>query len=189
MARRCADTPLGYLGGVRGNEAVTGRVGRWLLLACTVIGLAAMHTLGHAGSHSGVHRAAGHGERPAAVSAAQAEQLAGQSTTGHDPGAPVMVAAAAVALINVVTDGCAGHGCPHVQPAPEPGRHDLPAWSVCLAVLAGLGVAVLLAWLLISGRAPAGDAVRRVAGRVGESRTPPWPGFGLQLVSVSVMRI
>ena len=179
---------LGTVVGVRVDEVVTGRVGRWLLLACTVIGLAAMHTLGHTSSHTGAHHPPGHADRPPAVSAGQTDDVALEA--GHGTGAPVMVSAAVVALIDLMmVDGCAGDGCAHAQPAPEPGREVPPAWSVCLAVLAALSVAVLLAWLLISRQARAGEAVRRVAARLGESRAPPWPGFGSQLVSVSVMRI
>lgn len=186
-ARRCANTRVGYRGGVQGELSVTGRVARLLLLACTAIGLAAMHIMGHGGSHTGMHHARGHADQPAAVPAEQprAGSLAGDR---QGPGTTEWVSAAAVELIDVRVGGCAGVDCRHAQPAPEPARHDLPAWSVCLAVLTGLSVAVLLAWLLIGRTTRAGGAVRRVVARLGESRAPPRPGFGLQQVSVSVIR-
>ncbi|MFI5894887.1 DUF6153 family protein [Actinoplanes sp. NPDC051513] len=70
--------------------AVAGRAARWLLLACTLFGLAAMHTLGHSGMHMDDH-------------------------AGHQPTGPVMAAAAAMnissdAVAITVTAGCPGCG-------------------------------------------------------------------------------
>ncbi|HEX8347248.1 MAG TPA: hypothetical protein VF657_21290, partial [Actinoplanes sp.] len=130
-----------------------------------------------------------HSAHPAAPPAGQPAPVLAQAAAGHGAASLALLTATVVALIDRVVDGCSGDGCAHAQPTPEPGRHDLPAWSVCLAVLAGLSVAVLLAWLLVGRATRAGEAVRRVAARLGESRAPPWPGFGLQQVSVSVIRI
>lgn len=138
---------------MRVETVIAGRVARWLLLACTVLGLAAMHTLGH-----------GHGHDMAA----------------HPP---------AVAAMPAVTDSCPPGHCAPMVTAPSPGRNDMPAWSVCLAVLAGLGVAALLAWLLLStaaGRAMSALAVLRP---YGVPRAPPCSKLGLRVVSVSVSRI
>jgi hypothetical protein len=41
-------TQTGSVSCVRDEAVAAGRMARWLLLACTLLGLAAMHTLGHA---------------------------------------------------------------------------------------------------------------------------------------------
>lgn len=143
-----------------------GSAARWLLLACTVIstaiGVAAMHTLGHGTSHT---HGASHG--------------AG--------GGPAAAVAAGVAVIAVAVDECSG--CAHAGGS-SPGRHDLPAWSICVAVLAAAGAVVLLAWWLDARRGRAGAAVPVLGnGRPAVPRAPPGTLLGLQLSVVSVRRI
>jgi membrane-associated phospholipid phosphatase len=63
-----------------------GRAARWLLLACTLFGLAAMHTLGHAGmrmaaDHHGVQVAAG------PVTMGLADAVGAHCPDGHCDGA------------------------------------------------------------------------------------------------------
>lgn len=63
------------------------------------------------------------------------------------------------------------------------------AWSVCLAVLAGLTVAALLLFWLLRRRSDVRVNVRSFSiGRV-IPRAPPRRGAGLQLASISVIRI
>ncbi|TNH28676.1 hypothetical protein FHG89_14705 [Micromonospora orduensis] len=150
--------------GVRAVGA--GRMARWVLLACTLFGLAAMHTLGHAGMHMGTHP--GHGP-------AGAVAVAG----GMD--VPADVAAA----VTAVTGECPG--CAHVSGPQGPGRDGMPGWSVCLAVLTGLAVLVLLtAWWWARPR-PVGSQTRNVSALSRVSRGPPRP-VGLSLARLSVLR-
>ena len=171
------------VGGVQAPEVsrAAARMGRWLLLACTVIGLAAMHTLGHGASHTT------HGD-------AHAGSPADAGSDGHPAGvtvgAPLAAGTVAVAVaaapgqMLAAADGC-GDGCAHGDSG-GPGRHDIPLWSVCLAVL---GVAALLAWLVLRRRS--GRDVDDAAGavRVGETRAPPRAGVGMRVAAASVMRI
>jgi hypothetical protein len=146
---------------VNGQQTVTaGRVARWVLLSCTLFGLAAMHTLGHGDLRSGAHHQFG-----AAVA------IAGGI---HD--SPAMSA--------LVPEECpAGHCDGH-------GSGGMSGWSVCLAILSGLIALVLLAALLswmMSGRGRTRE--KKQAGRPPVSRGPPRRLAGLALVSVAVLRI
>ncbi|MEV8507670.1 DUF6153 family protein [Actinoplanes sp. NPDC051475] len=146
----------------RAEVAGTGRVARWLLLACTLFGLAAMHTLGHAGTHAaGEHSAGGH------------------VTVGT-------LAMQAMAVGAAKGEGCAG-GCTHLGPLSS-GDGGMAGWSVCLAVLSGFAVLVLLAalwWAAVMRRRMSGlQGGRRVAG----ARAPP-VRFGLVLAAMSVLRL
>lgn len=168
--------------------SATNWVLRWLLLACTVTGLAAMHTLGHSGSHSGGHHGAGVSDRFATGPAGRPDAHRADATAA--PTATRFATVSAIVAGFTAEDGCTGGGgCAHAGRMPEPGRPDMSGWSVCLAVLAGLSIALLLA-LMLMGRAAAagGEAPRSMKARLGEPRAPPWPRFGLQVVSVSVMR-
>ena len=64
------------------EAASIGRFARWALLFCTLFGLAAMHTLGHAGMH-------GHGHGPSMLGAAPAVapvgHIAAQAATAGCP--------------------------------------------------------------------------------------------------------
>lgn len=62
-----------------------GRVARWVLLACTLFGLAAMHTLGHGGMHGpATHETAGHatGMRAVGDTAVMADVTGGDRLRG-----------------------------------------------------------------------------------------------------------
>jgi hypothetical protein len=126
-----------------------------VLLACTLLGLAAMHVLGHSAHHS----------------------------------PPINAAMTATISGHVVVDGCPDGHCEHPSDSGR-GRHeDTPAWGVCLAVLAGFGIAMLIAWLLLgSGKA---SGVGPPPGRVdcGVPHVPAWQGVGLRLATGSVLRI
>jgi hypothetical protein len=145
---------------VRQQTSTAGRLARWALLACTLVGLAAMHSLGHdAGAHASAMRAEGH----------------------HTP---VMTVAAADRAAD-----CAGDGCTHLSALPGGGGDDMPGWSVCLAVLGGFAIVVLLgAALLATARHyyPAG-ALLGLSGAA--PRAPPdLLPVGLTLATVSVLR-
>jgi hypothetical protein len=134
-----------------------------VLLTCTLLGLATMHSLGHGGAHT------------ATMSTGHAAMSAGQ-------------AVAAVAMSAAVENCPDGH-CRQV-PGTGHGRHDdIPAWSVCLAVLAGLGITALLAWLMLA--AGTGSRAGPPAGpfRSAASRPPPRPRLGLRVATVSVLRM
>ncbi|WP_412747755.1 hypothetical protein [Krasilnikovia sp. M28-CT-15] len=142
-----------------GRTAVTGRLARWLLLACTLFGLAAMHTLGHAGLNMEAHS----GHAPVSV-----------MTSG------VMDGAGPVTWVTSVVDACPG--CP-----PGSGHDGMSGWDVCLAVLTGFAALALLAVSLTglwSDRAPVGTTWMPL--RV--PRGPPL-GLGLVLAAGSVLRI
>lgn len=91
-----------------------------MLLACTLVGLAAMHSLGHDPITS---------MRPAAEHA------------NHTDGQPTTPAAHGCG-----TDTC-DH--PSVSPPGHDNGH-LPGWQVCLALVAAVGLAVALGALLLA---------------------------------------
>ncbi|MEU5939616.1 hypothetical protein ABZ807_10540 [Micromonospora sp. NPDC047548] len=195
---------------------------RLLLFACTLLGLAAMHTIGH-----GTHSAASHpDDHVAAMSQRALVTSALPETVRVAPAAlseavrvaaalveaaPVAHAAAPVSFAghldgvaagdDCAGDGCAGDGCPRAAPAELPaGAHPggalaLPAepgdapsgWSVCLAVLGAVTVALLLVALLL-GRARPAVALRHSAGPSRGPRAPPPRPVGLRLATVSVLR-
>ncbi len=151
---------------VRTAAAVT--TGRWvrlLLLLCTLIGLAAMHTLGHGAHGSGGPGSAGH-------------------RTGH-PAAEHVAAPAGMAL----AAGCPGDGCrpDAVLPLGHLGG-ELSGWSVCLAVLGTFAVALLVAVLLRLGSRPVGPAARGSVRLSPGPRAPPPRPLGLRLATASVLR-
>ncbi|MEU4714906.1 hypothetical protein AB0F73_14760 [Micromonospora purpureochromogenes] len=147
---------------------------RLLLLACTLLGLAAMHTIGH-----GTHSVASHPDGHAAVSQ------------------QAMVAQAALPEAVPTVHGAASRAVPVVQAVPpEGGAVALPAdqpegvpsgWSVCLAVLGAVTVALLLATLLF-GRAHHAVATRHSSRPSRGPRAPPPRPVGLRLATVSVLR-
>jgi hypothetical protein len=135
-----------------------GRTARLVLLLATAFGLALMHTLGHAGVRTDLH-------------------------TAHAAMAvPAVTAVTAPMALTAATPCPGGHCDGH-------GSHDpVDAWSVCLAILAGLAAIVLLLWLFtaIRGRRPALSP--RVL-RVLSPRAPPDRMAGLTLASTTVLRI
>ncbi len=143
-----------------------GRMARWVLLACTLFGLAAMHTLGHAGMRMDEH--AGHRlESPAAVAA-------------------MGTSADVAATMPAMTDDCPG--CVHVSGPAGPGHGGMADWSVCLAVLTGSAVLVLLVALLLTRSRQGGSPARAGGTRPRVPRGPPLL-IGLRIAAVSVLRI
>jgi len=146
----------------RSESTTIGRAARWLLLLGTVLGLAAMHTLGHCGMRMDTHRA-----------------------MGMTVGAPVMPAAAAppwltaarAAIVPACAEGhCDDHGA-------------MSGWSICLAVLGGLLVFALLTALLVAWRRERGWARGTRSSVPGGPRAPPRRRPGLILASAAVLRI
>ncbi|PZG15867.1 hypothetical protein C1I95_18765 [Micromonospora craterilacus] len=142
---------------MRGEAATTGRWLRFVLLACTLFGLAAMHSLGH-------------------------DPILG--TAGHDSHGG---AAATPAL----SGGCHGDQCTQLAaPASEePGNGHTPGWAVCMAIAAGLALAVVLAVVLLHGtrrERPRGRTSTRASGG---RAPPPLTLIDLTTASISVLRI
>lgn len=138
---------------------MTARLARLLVLVCTVLGVAALHTVGHA------------------------------AVTGpdHHSGATVVTDSANVSLGQVVTPGddggCDGDGCMH-QAAALSGSQDTSRWSdVCLAVLTVLLVGVLGTrfWTIGTARL---FALKRQRRRSAVAVRP----FGLAVTAVTVIR-
>ncbi|MEV4479582.1 hypothetical protein [Micromonospora coxensis] len=167
--------------------ATTGWWTRLLLLVCTLLGLAAMHTIGH-GSHGSGH-SDGHAVAQAAVLPDSAVPPAGQVDAAAPEEMSAAVGPAHVAAAPAVAgDGCPDDGCRHglALPAGDPGG-DPGVFGVCLAVLGTLTVTLLLAALVLRWRRPHSDA-RHPAGRWAGSRAPPGRPVGLTLATVSVLR-
>jgi hypothetical protein len=155
----------------RDRAAVVGRVARLVLLACTLLGLAAMHTIGHSAvGHGADRQAAGH----MPVDAEQTLEAMAQT-----------VASAAASFAE--SDRCAGDGCAHATLMPT-GMSGMGNWELCVAVLTAFAAAIVLAALLLAaatGRFPP-PLCRRPA--VTAPRGPPVSPFGLTLATVSVLR-
>ncbi|MCG5466782.1 DUF6153 family protein [Micromonospora sp. NPDC053740] len=110
--------------------ARTGHLVRFVLLACTLIGLAAMHSLGH-------------------------DPLSMRSDSGHSSPTTAVLAPPA-AQDGCTSDTCdqqtvtpAGHGNGH-----------MPGWQVCLAVVTALSLAVVLGLLLFTHTSRAHTRIR-----------------------------
>ena len=140
---------------VRREAVAVGRAARWLLLACTLIGLAVMHVLGHGGPHA---------------------------VTVHSHGS---TAVSGVSMSPA--DLCAGDGCLLAYAWSSGSGHGASDWSVCLAVLGGLGLVVMA--LLLGARAARGATPALGSRhRWGRPRAPPGLDVGLTLATVSVLR-
>jgi hypothetical protein len=144
-------------------EGRLGRTARFLLLLATLLGLTAMHTLGHGGPHG----------------AAAHDQTA---TAGHT------AAAASTALMMTATGRCLSDGCEVLLTGPASGHGGMTGWDVCLAILVAFAV-VLLTAALLRTRAGTGLPAARggTAGHAGP-RAPPPRAVGLTLATVSVLR-
>ncbi|MEV0808238.1 hypothetical protein [Micromonospora sp. NPDC050200] len=155
-------------------RTATGSTAGWwarlLLLACTLLGLAAMHTIGH-----GTHSAASHPDDHAAAMSPRA------LVTSTLPEA-VKVAHAALPEVVPVAHAAAPVALPADQPGGAPS-----GWSVCLAVLGAVTVALLLVALLL-GRARPAVVLRHPSGSSRGPRAPPPRPAGLRLATVSVLR-
>ncbi|MER5702455.1 hypothetical protein ABT023_10965 [Micromonospora sp. NPDC002296] len=212
----------------------TGRWARLALLICTLVGLAAMHTLGHGahggGGHGGHDRAGSPDAHPAASyraattsgasavtattgaafpvaigaafhAADAALRAAGAAAHAAEPtgtALPVVDVGADAALrvgvtlagaMRVLPEGCPVAGCSSTRllPAGDPGAGP-PGWSICLAVLGALAVALFVAVLLLSGARSVGPSARRPAGSPAGPRAPPPRPIGLWLAEISVSR-
>jgi hypothetical protein len=134
-----------------------------VLLACTLVGLSAMHTLGHAGMHEmGAHPGRVHAD-------------------AHGQVVQVLVAGVASG------DDCVG--CVHLS-SPDGDRDGgMAGWSVCVAILTGFAVLLLLAAvlraMLTRRRVPRPGDARCAA----PARAPPAGQVGLVLATVSVLRV
>ncbi|NBE82890.1 hypothetical protein GVV04_18330 [Micromonospora sp. NEAU-HG-1] len=95
-----------------------------------------------------------------------------------------------VGAVRVLPEGCPMAGCPSARllPAGDPGA-GTPGWSICLAVLGALAVALFVAVLLLSGVRAVGPSARRLGGEppAGPRAPPPRP-IGLRLTETSVSR-
>jgi hypothetical protein len=154
----------GYGGRVQiGGTAMIGRIARLVLLACTLFGLAAMHTIGH-----GAMTHAGHHHETHATGTHQRSMMP--------------------AFTPAESDGCAGDGCAHTAAMPDGSGSRMNPWDLCVAILSGSAIAVLLAGLLliaVTGRFPprsGGGRLRRAPW------VPPILPLGLTLATVSVLR-
>ncbi|MEV4280111.1 hypothetical protein [Actinoplanes xinjiangensis] len=137
--------------------ALTGSLTRWVLLVCTLVGLAAMHTIGHTGPGGGTHAAG----------------VSGTAVTM--PVLPETVSAIRAAV--PCPDGhCDGHGA-------------MGVFSICMAVLQGLAVAVLLALILLTVLGGLGLLPARERAATGVPRAPPVRRTGLTIAAISVLRI
>ncbi|GGQ77151.1 hypothetical protein [Couchioplanes azureus] len=143
-----------------------GRAVRWLLLFCTVFGLATMHTLGHADPHVDSH-----------------DPAVAMAVTGPAMGSGAFPAAVAEMV------GAPGGHCPEGHCGGGPGHGGMSGWAVCLAVLGGFGVVMLLAALLLFAAGGAVGAGRRRLSVLGGPRPPPRRRWGLTVASVAVLRI
>jgi hypothetical protein len=136
-----------------------GRLARWALLACTLVGLAAMHSLGHdAGAHATTKPAQG---QHAVAMTADADRSAGD---------------------------CPGDGCTRLSALPG-GGGEMAGWGVCLAIVGGFAVVLLVAAARrIAGRRddPAGALL--VGSGAGPRAPPGLLPAGLTLATVSVLR-
>jgi hypothetical protein len=159
---------------IKVGDAMSRRAAWWLLLACTVIGLASMHTLGHGSLSSALHGA----RSMSHVVAGPADSHGGLA--GGD-------------LPARAGEPCAGHGCSGDGDGDGGGGHDGAVWNVCLAVLAGLTLVLLPGWLLLlllRGRNGVSAGTHGSGGSRGAARASPRArGVGLRLASVSVLRI
>ncbi|MEV6924783.1 DUF6153 family protein [Dactylosporangium sp. NPDC051485] len=143
-----------------GNGTV-GRAARLVLLLATLLGLAAMHTLGHAGPHMiGDHR--------------------------HAPAAEHSTVMPIAAVIGAVT-GCDGDDCGRLLATAGHERGGMGDWAVCLAILVAFAIVVLAAMLFTRRRASLTTARGRRA-RCAAPRAPPPRLVGLTLATVSVLR-
>ncbi|MBB5829196.1 hypothetical protein [Micromonospora carbonacea] len=203
---------------MRTRAVAGGRWGRLALLLCTLVGLAAMHTLGHGahsgGTHSGHDGATPRDAHPAP--AALADGTGAPVALASGMGVPVALVGGAavpvalaggadalrafaggvavrVGVVAAVTvgahTGCPAGGCAPDRLLADGGRADgSSGWSACLAVLGALGAALLVAVLLLTGARAAGPPGRRPDGGPAGPRAPPPRPLGLRLAEVSVSR-
>ncbi|MER7416654.1 hypothetical protein ABT346_07675 [Micromonospora peucetia] len=157
------------------------RRARLLLLVCTLIGLAAMHTIGHDSHPTGhsaepsAHAVAGPGPHPDGADATMPPR--------HDTALAYVVVAALQAVADCPGD-CTSD---RLLPFGDAGG-GLPGWGVCLAVLGAFAVTLLVAALLSAGVRAVGPPGRRSVGSLPSPRAPPLRPVGLRLATVAVLR-
>ncbi|MEU7931318.1 hypothetical protein [Micromonospora echinofusca] len=181
------------------TTATAARGARLLLLVGTLLGLAAMHTIGH-DSHQ-----TGHPANPSAHIAVAPVPHAAVVPAPHAARAPVASAPhAALALVPPSQGVAAPHavgaaleavvGCPggcaseELLPAGGGTGGGLPGWGVCLAVLGAFAAALLLAALLSVRVRAVGPTGGGSVGAFPPPRAPPPRPVGLRLATVSVLR-
>ncbi|MEU9507023.1 hypothetical protein AB0D32_12160 [Micromonospora sp. NPDC048170] len=154
---------------------------RLLLLVCTLLGLAAMHTIGH-DSH-----ATGHTAEASAHAVAAPDPHADGADASMPPRHDTTLAYAAMAAFPAVA-GCPG-GCAsdRLLPFGDTGG-ELPGWGVCLAVLGAFAAPLLVAALLSTGVRAVGPSGRDSVGSFPSPRAPPPLPVGLRLATVAVLR-
>ncbi|MGW4941891.1 DUF6153 family protein [Actinoplanes sp. NPDC004185] len=144
------------------DATTLGRTARWMLLFCTLFGLATMHTLGHAGMQMDSH--------------------AGVTSMSNAEAGPAHAA--------VLDIGATAAPCPDGHCGDGHGTGGMDAWSVCVAVLGGLAMVFLLGALLLSRRTGSARSPDRATGDPPAPRAPPgWRYQGLRVASLAVLRI
>ncbi|MEU8044839.1 hypothetical protein AB0B71_11930 [Micromonospora echinofusca] len=170
------------------TTATAARGARLLLLVGTLLGLAAMHTIGHDSHQTGhpanpsAHIAVAPVPHAAVVPAPHAARALVPPSQGV--AAPHAVGAALEAVV-----GCPG-GCASEELLPAGGGAGggLPGWGVCLAVLGAFAAALLLAALLSVRVRAVGPTGGGSVGAFPPPRAPPPRPVGLRLATVSVLR-
>ncbi|MEU4782006.1 hypothetical protein [Micromonospora sp. NPDC023633] len=180
------------------------RGARLLLLVGTLLGLAAMHTIGHdshpTGHPAGPSAHAAAAPRPHAAApgphAAAAPGPHGVAVSGpHGVAADALVPPshgtalpyAVVAALRAVAGCPAGCASDRLLPFGDAGG-GLPGWGVCLAVLGAFAASLLLAALLSARVRAVRPAGRGSVGSLPSPRAPPPRPVGLRLATVSVLR-
>jgi hypothetical protein len=148
------------LGAVTPAATTMERLARLVLLVCTVLGVAALHTIGHAAISSAAH----HDTAPAV--------------------AIVSVIPVMTAPLPAPQDDCDGDGCAHQAPALTGSGQASQWWEACVAVLTVPTLAVVSAGLPLAVR------VDRLALLTAAGRRPlaEWRAIGLALTGVAVIR-
>ena len=139
-------------------NTVAGRTARLLLLLATLLGVTAMHSLGH-----------GAGPHPSAMTA-----------HGHS-------ASGAATPMLAMPDPCADDNCSHATMSGDR-HGGMTGWDICLAVLVAFAVALLVAALLKARLTIAWAGTDPHASTLTGPRAPPAGPLGLTLASVSVLR-
>ena len=155
-----------------GTAAAVGRMARLVLLACTLLGLAAMHTIGH--------NAAGHGtgqDHEASQPAVASQHVVG------------MAQAALTVVVSVARPGGCGGGCAPMALMAYGTSGGMSGWGLCVAVLSSFAVVVLLLALLLTTVSARSRLGNLSAGAARAPRGPPGRSFGLAVAAMSVLRI
>ncbi|WP_157437485.1 hypothetical protein [Actinoplanes subtropicus] len=153
--------------------AVSDRLVRLLLLALTTLGIAALHTIGHATPTGPSHQAA-----PLGVSQAVSYDV----SQAVSPAGTTVVAGAPIPDDR---DGCDGDGCTHEAAMPAGTGDRSRWWDVCVAVLAVLALATLAPAMRCRG----GESTTTASGRRRPAPHPvALPRLGLTLASDAVLR-